>query len=148
MSHFDQLHLQWPFMGSRMLRDQLREQGLQVNRKRVRRLMRLMGMTAIYRRQNAARTARLSKGFRGIWDRLTGTYADLKRQNERDALLALRRDREEKDAPIFRHIEEREGLQQRIPVCRHGLVQPQGAGLAHQQHALGGLLRRGGAGGH
>jgi hypothetical protein len=64
--------------------------------------------------ENAARTARLSKGFRGIWDRLTGKYADLTRQNEREALLALRRDREEKDGLIFRHIEERERLQQRV----------------------------------
>lgn len=63
---------------------------------------------------NAARAARLSKGFRGIWDRLTGKYADLKRQNEREALLALRRDREERDSLIFRHIEERARLQQRV----------------------------------
>jgi putative transposase len=55
MRRMDELHLQWPFMGSRMLRDQLRTQGLQVNRKRVRRLMRLMGIAAIYRRQNTSR---------------------------------------------------------------------------------------------
>ena len=55
MRRMDELHLQWPFMGSRMLRDQLRTQGLMVNRKRVRRLMRLMGMTAIYRRQNTSK---------------------------------------------------------------------------------------------
>lgn len=55
MRRMDELHLLWPFMGSRMLRDQLRLQGLQVNRKRVRRLMRLMGVTAIYRRQNTSR---------------------------------------------------------------------------------------------
>jgi len=55
MRRMDELHLQWPFMGSRMLRDQLRTQGLMVNRKRVRRLMRLMGIQAIYRRQNTSR---------------------------------------------------------------------------------------------
>lgn len=55
MRRIDELHLQWPFMGSRMLRDQLRTQGLTVNRKRVRRLMRLMGIQAIYRRQNTSR---------------------------------------------------------------------------------------------
>ncbi len=55
MRRIDELHLQWPFMGSRMLRDQLRTQGLMVNRKRVRRLMRLMGIQAIYRRQNTSR---------------------------------------------------------------------------------------------
>lgn len=55
MRRIDELHLLWPFMGSRMLRDQLRAQGLMVNRKRVRRLMRLMGIQAIYRRQNTSR---------------------------------------------------------------------------------------------
>src|SRR5690606_13854007 len=45
--------------------------------------------------ENAERAARLSKGFRGIWDRLTGKHSELKRQNEREALVALRRDREE-----------------------------------------------------
>jgi hypothetical protein len=64
--------------------------------------------------ENAARAARLSKGFRGLWDRLTGKYADLRRQNEREALIALRRDRDEKDSLIFRHIEEQERLQQRV----------------------------------
>ena len=55
MRRLDELHLLWPFMGSRMLRDQLRQQGLTVNRKRVRRLMRLMGIEAIYRRQNTSK---------------------------------------------------------------------------------------------
>ena len=64
--------------------------------------------------ENAARAARLSKGFRGLWDRLTGKYAEIKNQNEREALLALRRDRDEKDGLIFRHLEERERLQGRI----------------------------------
>lgn len=64
--------------------------------------------------ENAARAQLLSKGFRGIWDRLTGKHAEIKKQNERGALLALRRDRDEKDSLIFRHIEERERLQHRI----------------------------------
>ena len=55
MRRIDELHLQWPFMGSRMLRDQLRDQGIKVNRKRVRRLMRLMGIEAIYRRKNTSK---------------------------------------------------------------------------------------------
>lgn len=55
MRRIDELHLLWPFMGSRMLRDQLQQQGLAVNRKRVRRLMRLMGIEAIYRRQNTSK---------------------------------------------------------------------------------------------
>jgi len=49
MKELDQLHLKFPFMGSRQLRDQLRTRGyLRVNRKRIQRLMRKMGIEAIY----------------------------------------------------------------------------------------------------
>lgn len=64
--------------------------------------------------ESAARGTRLSKGFRGIWDRLTGKNAETKRQNEREALLGLQRDRREMDSLIFRHLDERGRLQQRI----------------------------------
>ena len=46
MNKFDELHLRHPFKGSRRLRD---DHGLRVNRKRVQRLMRLMGIRALYR---------------------------------------------------------------------------------------------------
>lgn len=48
MRKLDRLHLDYPFAGSRMLCDMLCMQGDEVNRKRVQRLMHLMGMEAIY----------------------------------------------------------------------------------------------------
>jgi len=49
MKLLDALHLQYPFYGARRLRDALLdEHGLVVNRKRVRRLMRLMNIRAVY----------------------------------------------------------------------------------------------------
>ena len=49
MRKLDELHLRYPFKGSRRLRDDLWDRyGLQVNRKRVQRLMRLMGIQALY----------------------------------------------------------------------------------------------------
>ena len=49
MRKLDELHLRYPFKGSRRLRDNLWDRyGLQVNRKRVQRLMRLMGIQALY----------------------------------------------------------------------------------------------------
>jgi len=59
-------------------------------------------------KEEQARAARLSKGFRGLWDRLTGKYAEFRRQNEAETLKALQRDRTEKDGLIFSHIEERQ----------------------------------------
>ena len=49
MRQLDALHLRYPFYGARRLRDALLdEQGLIVNRKRIRRLMICMGMRAVY----------------------------------------------------------------------------------------------------
>jgi putative transposase len=47
MRRIDELHLQRPFFGSRMLADALRKEGREVNRKRVQRLMRLMGIESM-----------------------------------------------------------------------------------------------------
>jgi putative transposase len=52
----DELHdLQWPFLGSRMLRDMLRLEGILVGRRHVATLMRKMGIEALYRRSNTSR---------------------------------------------------------------------------------------------
>ncbi len=50
MRQLDTLHLQHPYAGSRMLRDLLRLQGVQIGRKHVATLMRRMGIEALYRR--------------------------------------------------------------------------------------------------
>ncbi|MCW5835724.1 MAG: IS3 family transposase, partial [Labilithrix sp.] len=47
MRRIDELHLERPFFGSRMLADALRKEGRDVNRKRVQRLMRLMGIESM-----------------------------------------------------------------------------------------------------
>jgi len=49
MRQLDELHLQHPFAGSRMLRDLLRLQGIPIGRKRVATLMPRMGIEALYR---------------------------------------------------------------------------------------------------
>lgn len=48
MRRIDELHLEHPFAGSRMLRDLLRREGLAVGRKHVATLMRKMGIEALY----------------------------------------------------------------------------------------------------
>lgn len=50
MRQIDQLHLEYPFAGSRMLRDLLRQDGYQVGRKHVATLMKRMGVEALYRK--------------------------------------------------------------------------------------------------
>ena len=47
MRRIDELHLQHPFMGARMLRDQLAREGVHVGRRHLRTLMRRMGIEAL-----------------------------------------------------------------------------------------------------
>ena len=55
MRHLDALHLEYPFMGTRMLRDQLNREGFTVGRKHVRSLMARMGMEALYRKPGTSK---------------------------------------------------------------------------------------------
>lgn len=50
MRRLDELHLEHPFAGSRMLRDLLRLEGIDVGRKHVATLMRKMGIEALYQK--------------------------------------------------------------------------------------------------
>jgi putative transposase len=47
MRRLDELHLEYPFMGARMLRDQLGRQGIHAGRRHIRTLMRRMGIEAL-----------------------------------------------------------------------------------------------------
>jgi len=48
MRRIDEIHLRLPYYGSRRIRDQLQRQGYKVNRKKVQRLMHLMGICTVY----------------------------------------------------------------------------------------------------
>ena len=47
MRRIDEMFLRWPFLGSRRMAAMLAAEGIRVNRKRVRRLMRLMGVVPL-----------------------------------------------------------------------------------------------------
>lgn len=55
MDMIDRMHMDFPAWGSRKIRDRLRLDGYQVNRKRIQRLMALMGISAIYRKPNLSK---------------------------------------------------------------------------------------------
>ena len=57
MRRIDELHLDYPFAGSRMLRDLLRGEGIAIGRERVATMMRRMGLEALYRRPNTSKPA-------------------------------------------------------------------------------------------
>ena len=57
MRRIDELHLEYPFAGSRMLRGLLKAEGREVGRRHVSTLMKKMAIEAIYRRPNTSKPA-------------------------------------------------------------------------------------------
>lgn len=69
MRQIDEMHMKRPFYGSRRIRDWLHEKGYDINRKRVQRLMRQMGIAALYPKRN---TSKPGKGHQVYPYRLKG----------------------------------------------------------------------------
>ena len=57
MRRIDELHLEHPFAGARMLRDFLNREGIDIGRRRVATMMKRMGVEAIYRKPNTSKPA-------------------------------------------------------------------------------------------
>ena len=57
MRRIDELHLAYPFAGSRMLRDLLEGEGIKIGRLHVATLMKTMSIAAIYRHPNTSKPA-------------------------------------------------------------------------------------------
>ena len=55
MRRIYELHPDYPFAGSRMLRDLLRGEGVEIGRQRVAKMMKRMGIEALYRRRNTSK---------------------------------------------------------------------------------------------
>ena len=70
MRVIDKTYVDWPIFGSRQMTRWLRRQGYDVNRKRVRRLMHVMGIEAIYRKPNTSRKHPSHPIFRYLLRRL------------------------------------------------------------------------------
>lgn len=68
--------------------------------------------------ETLARSQRLNKGLRGLWDRLTGRHADTERRNVAEAADAVRRDREQRQALIEAQLTDRRHLQTEIAAER------------------------------
>ncbi len=57
MRRMDELHLELPFAGSRMLLDLLNQEGIEIGRRHVATLMKRMGIEAIYRKPSTSKPA-------------------------------------------------------------------------------------------
>ena len=120
MREIDRQYMLTPFYGSRRIVAWLKTQGYQVNRKRVQRLMRTMGLEAIYRRPRTSQPVPGHKVYRYL---LRGV--EINRVNQ--AWTA--------DITYI-------PMAQWLPLCGgyHGLVQQVCTILARVQHSGGRLL--------
>ncbi len=125
MRRIDELHLEYPFAGSRMLRDMLVRQELGVGHRRVKTLMRKMSIEAIYRRPNTSKPA---PGHRIYLYLLRGLA--VKRPNQVWAM-------------DITYIPMARGFVYLAAVVGGRLVQPPRAGLARVDHHGRFLLHRG-----
>ena len=123
MAGMDRQYLKTPYYGSRRMTAWLRTQGHQVNRKRVRRLMRAMGLEAIYRKPNTSKPAPEHRIYPYL---LKGVAVDRVNQVWAADITYL---------PMSR------GFLYLVAIM--GLAQPVRAGLEALQYSGGGLLYRG-----
>jgi putative transposase len=73
MRRIDELHLEYPFAGARMLSDLLAGEGIRVGRLHVSTLMKRMGIEAIYRKPNTSKPAPGHKVYPYLLRRLAVT---------------------------------------------------------------------------
>ncbi len=76
MRRIDQLHVDYPFAGSRMLQGLLRGEGLEAGRLHIATLMKKMGIEAIYRRPNTSKPAPGHKIYPYLLRKLAVTRAN------------------------------------------------------------------------
>ncbi len=121
MRRIDELHLDYPFAGSRMLRDLLRGEGIAIGRELVVTMMRRMCIEALYRRPNTSKPADGHK----IYPYLLRGLA-VERPNQVWAM-------------DITYIPMARGF---VYLAAVGLVQPTGPGLAAVDHHGGRVLPR------
>ncbi|MEJ7926382.1 relaxase [Sphingobium sp. AN641] len=81
-----------------------------------------MGLRQRHEDEQRQRAERMRHGLAGVLDRITGRYAKLRAENEREAWAALKRDRDQRQRLVDAQLAERRQLQQRIvDICKdHG----------------------------
>lgn len=82
------------------------------------------------------RSARLRKGWKGIWDNITGQAKQTRARNEREAFQASKRDSVQRDQLIWSHLSERAAIdQQRKTQQGHEIAQVQRLAQLLPEHA-------------
>lgn len=126
MRRIDELHLEHPFAGTRMLRDMLRRDGHSTGRKHVGTLMKEMGIEALYQKPNTSRR----HPEHAIYPYLLRN----REINRANPCVGCRYQLHPDEARLC------------VSICGDGLGEPPGAVVAPVEYADDGLLHRGGTG--
>ncbi|GAA6176995.1 relaxase/mobilization nuclease domain-containing protein [Sulfitobacter pacificus] len=68
--------------------------------------------------ESKARSGKLNKGLRGLFDFIVGKARTVQKRNERDAVDCARRDQEQRDRLVVQHLYERRELQRRAKAMK------------------------------
>lgn len=71
-----------------------------------------------WQNEELKRSARIRKGFKGIWDKLNGRYWKTRKRNEQEAWQAHLRYRKQQEDLIQKQLTERQNLQTQIQLLR------------------------------
>ena len=71
-----------------------------------------------WQKEELNRAARIRPGFKGLWDKLTGSYWKSRKKNEREAWYAYKRDHKEREELFKKQMEARQTLQIQIKAMR------------------------------
>ena len=123
MRRIDEQFLRTPFYGSRRMAEVLGSKRRPLNRKHMQRLMRLMGLEAIYPKPHTTRARRLAQDL--------------------PVFAAESGDNAAQPGVVVRHHVRADAHGLHVPDGRDRLVQPLRAGMAFIEHAGRRLLRRG-----
>jgi hypothetical protein len=76
------------------------------------------GQEKRFTEENKARSAKINTGLRGLWEKLSGSAAKIKIQNEQEAWQGLKRDQAQRDNLVKAQMIERQKLQVTIEALR------------------------------
>ncbi|MCH2163553.1 MAG: relaxase/mobilization nuclease domain-containing protein [Marinovum sp.] len=97
------------------LRDKLRDMN-KAHREERQKLK--VGQEKRWAEETKARSERLNKGLRGLFDRMTGKAKSILQQNELDARKAAKRDQDQRDFMVVEQMKERRSLQMKFKKLR------------------------------
>lgn len=92
----------------------LRQKSVLVERQQEERHILAQEQEKRWHEETLERQARINKGLRGLWDRLTGKHTQMLKQNEVEAYQSMQRDKVQKDTLISHQLEERRALQDKL----------------------------------